>query len=489
VGGRVVRAGAATEGRGDNSLRWRSWAVGEWIGQTGRIRANDNATYGALAVDHITQGDERKSVCSDATTLFQETFRPQFHYTARTGWINDANGMIHYKGWWHLFHQHRPPGSPATVWGHAASDDLLHWRHLPTAIPCEENDAIFSGSGLVDWENASSLRRGDDPPFLFFYTLHPDAKSGRKATQCMAYSTDGARTFEKFSGNPILSTRDNNDRDPKVFWHKPTRAWFMVLSLSRNNADREHATYGLFRSKDLRSWALLQEIGPGAWYWECPDMFEMPVDGDPARTKWILAKGSGPKTETPNAYPGMPFNQQMSFPRELTLRTTPDGPRLFRQPVPEIEMLYAREHQSPVRALNPGDNPLAGIGHDLLDIELEMEPQGAERVNLVLRGEEITYEIKDAKLKAFGRTLSLPLTDGRLVLRTLLDRASIELFGNRGEVTHSGVFFPDPSDRSFSLTVSGGQAHLHRLVVRELRSIFSQDFIRAETTKIRTHIQ
>jgi hypothetical protein len=98
-------------------------------------------------------------------------------------------------------------------------------------------------------------------------------------------------------------------------------------------------------------------------------------------------------------------------------------------------------------------------------------------VSLVLRGAEIIYEVKGARMKAFGRTLSLPLADGKLLLRALLDRASIELFGNCGEVTHSGVFFPDPSDRSLSLTVSGGQAHLHRLVVRELRSIFSEESV------------
>lgn len=522
VDDRVVRAASATDARDPaRSFHWRTWDVSDLSGRTSRLLIHDKAASGAVEARQFTQSDECKAAPSDATTLMAETFRPQFHYTAKTGWLNDANGMLYYKSQWHLFHQHRPPGSPASVWGHAVSDDLLHWRHLPTAIPCEGKNAIFSGSGLVDWENASGLKRGDELPLLFFYSLHPASEAGIKTTQCMSFSTDGARTFEKFSGNPLLRTHDTRDRDPKVFWHKATRAWFMVLSLSRNNTDREHATYGLFRSRDLKSWELLQEIGPGPWYWECPDMFEMPLDGDASRAKWLLTKGSGdyivgsfdgerfkPETEpirthwganyygaqsfsdapggrrvqiawmstgkaaAPNAYPGMPFNQQMSFPRELTLRSTPEGPRLFRQPVAEIGKLRTKTRVVKPQMLQPGDNPLAGIGHDLLDIELELEPMQARQILLNLRGAEVPYDVKEAKLKILDRALALPLSDGRLVLRVLLDRASVELFGNGGAVTHSKVFFPDPADLAVTLTVSGGPARIHRLEARELRSIW-----------------
>ena len=150
-------------------------------------------------------------------------------------------------------------------------------------------------------ERIASETQGTDPPILLFYTLRPGGEAiiidptpnTPRATQCMAYSTDGGRTFTKFAGNPILRTPDCRDRDPKVLFHKPTRSWIMVLSLSRNNARRDEATYGIFRSPDLRNWELLQELGPGAWYWECPDMFELPIDGDPARTKWLLVKSSG----------------------------------------------------------------------------------------------------------------------------------------------------------------------------------------------------
>lgn len=380
------------------------------------------------------------------------------------------------------------------------------------------------GSAAVDWENTSGLRRGDDPPVLLFYTQHPPANAGRKATQCLAFSTNGGRTFEKFSGNPVLRTPDNNDRDPSVVWHAPSRAWFMVLSLSRNNIDREHATYGIFRSPDAKSWELIQEVGPGGWYWECPDFFEMPIDDDATRTKWVLMKGSGDyllgtfdgakfqpetepirtswgaayygqqtfhdapgrrrvsigwmnsgaKTDVPNHYPGMPFNQQMSFPRELTLRTTPAGPRIFREPVREIEKLHAASREITDRTLAPGENALGDFQSELLDHDLELDLRDAKLMRLNIRGAEVVIDAA-GKLKAFGRTLDLPMKDRVLTLRALIDRTSIELFANRGEVTHSGVFFPNPSERAISLTVEGAPAHIRRLKLRELRSIWAQE--------------
>jgi iduronate 2-sulfatase len=518
VDGRVVRAGSATEGRDpSHSLYRRTWDVTELAGRTARIRVNDQSAGGAVAVDQFEQSDTAKGVPADATVLGVESHRPQFHYTVLTGWQNDANGLLYYKGDWHLFHQHRPPPGDRIVWGHAVSKDLLHWQRWPTAIAGDDGDAAASGSGVIDWENASGLKHGDDPPILLFFTDMPPAGGERKATQCMAVSTDGLRTIEKFAGNPLLRTPATRDRDPKVFFHQPTRTWIMALSLSRNNADREHATYGLFRSKDLKSWELFQELGPGAWYWECPDMFELPVDGDRGRTKWIFMKGSGDYLigtfdgqrftaeagpirthwggsfyggqtfegapdgrrvhiawmstgkDGPSSWPGMPFNQQMSFPRELTLRTTPEGPRLFREPIAEIAQLYAKSYDLKMAALNPGDNPLADIHHDLLDVDMDVEIGAAGEVKLNLRGEEIVYDVKGGKLKVRDRALSLAPLDGRLVLRILLDRTSIELFANRGEVTHSIAFFPDPANHQIALNAEGGAAKVPRLVVRELK--------------------
>lgn len=512
VDNRVVRSASASETKDEShALYWRTWDVHEFAGRRARLRVNDQNPLGAIAVDQFMQSDDAKGLPVDATVCGRESLRPQFHYTAATGWLNDANGLNFYRGTWHLFHQHRPPDHPAIVWGHATSSDLLHWQRQPAAIKL--SDSAASGSAVIDATNASGLQRGPDAPMLLFYTLHPKGKT----TQCLAFSTDGGKTFEQSADNPILRTADLFDRDPKVLFDPVNKTWFMALSLSRNNEHREQATYGIYHSPDLKAWTLLNELGPGSWYWECPDMFPLPVDGDPAKTKWVFMKGSGdyllgtldergfkPETEPvrthwggnfyggqtfadapngrrvhiawvstgkdgPNSWPGMPFNQQMSFPRELTLRTTPEGPRLFREPIAEIAQLYGKTHDVPPRDLAPGDNALAGIQHELLDLDFEIDLQQAKQITLNLRGMEIVYDPKNEKLRVLGRAIALTSMSGKLVLRALLDRTSIELFGNHGEVTHTVAFFPAATERHLTLTAEGGKAHVNQLTVHELK--------------------
>ncbi len=527
VDGKVVRAASATEIKDPTkAMDWRTWDVRDLAGHTAQIRVNDQSSLGSIAVDSFTQSDKAKGLPVDASILGHESLRPQYHYTALFGWLNDANGLLYYQGTWHLFHQHRLPIHSGITWGHATSTDLLHWQRLPEAIKIEEGNGVAaSGSGLVDWQNRSGLQRGEHPPLLFFYSEHSHANLEDKITQCLAFSTDAGKTLELYKGNPLLVTPATKDRDPKVFYHEPSKAWIMVLSLSRDNKDREHATYGIFRSPDLKSWKLIQELGPGSWYWECPDMYELPIDGDPAKTKWVFQKGSGdyiigtfdghyftPETDPirtnwngnfygaqsftdapkgrrvhlawmstgkdgPKSWPGMPFNQQMSFPRELTLRTTPEGPRLFSEPVTEITQLYTKTHELKPRTLAPGSNALEGISGDLLDIELEIDLQAAQQVILNLRGDQIFYDVKEQRLRTTGRDrefamLSLKPQNGKLHLRILLDITSIELFGNHGEVNHARDFFPDPSNHNLSLTVKGGPAQVSKLVVHELKSIW-----------------
>jgi sucrose-6-phosphate hydrolase SacC (GH32 family) len=521
VEGEVVRAAGATEAKDpDHTLRWRTWDVRALKGRRATIRVNDQSSFGSLVVDQFIQSDDAKGVPCDATHLGHESHRPQFHYTALTGWLNDANGLLQYKGAWHLFHQHRPVDGSGICWGHAVSRDLLHWERLPDAIASGNKDACASGSGLVDWENASDLKQGEDPPILLFHTLMPPPNPDTKATQCLVYSTDGLKTLRNFSGNPVLRTPATRDRDPKVFFHAPTHAWIMALSLSRNNTDREHATYGLFRSKDLKSWDLIQELGPGPWFWECPDMFELPLNGDLQKMKWIFMKGSGdymvgefdgnhftPEAgpirihwggnfygaqtfsddllgqriqmgwmstgkNGPSSYPGMPFNQQMSVPIELTLRSTPDGPRIFRNPVRELEKLRVKTHDIGARKLAPEENALEAMKPGLMEIELEMTLGEAKKLSLKCRGEELSYDVKSRKLRCGTSNPTIELKDGKLALHVFLDRTSIEAFVNGGAWDVNAIYFPDMSDETLSLTVDGGAAQIQKLVVHELKGIW-----------------
>ncbi|WP_395737857.1 sulfatase-like hydrolase/transferase [Prosthecobacter sp.] len=527
IDGKVVRAAGATEIKDPTkSMLWRTWDVSDLKGKTAQIRVNDQSIQGSIAVDSFAQSDTAKGLPVDASILGYESLRPQYHYTTLTGWLNDANGLVYDQGVWHLFHQHRPPDRSGITWGHAKSNDLLHWQRLPEAIQIDDGNGVAaSGSGMVDWKDHSGLQRGEHPPLLFFYSEHSHAPAEDRINQCLAFSNDAGKTFEFYEGNPLLVTPATKDRDPKVFYHGPSQAWIMALSLSRDNKDREHATYGIFRSPDLKSWKLIQELGPGSWFWECPDMYPLNVDGDPARTKWIFQKGSGDyivgtfdghkfTAETdpirtnwggnfygaqsfndapngrrvhlgwmstgkdgPKSWPGMPFNQQMSFPRELTLRTTPEGPRLFSEPVDEISQLYKKTREVKPRPLSPGENALEGISGDLLDIELEVELQSAQQITFNLRGDPIFYDVKEQRLRITGRDrefamLSLKPQNGKLILRILLDITSIELFGNHGEVNHARDFFPNPSNHTLSLTVKGGPAQVSKLIVHELKSIW-----------------
>ncbi len=220
---------------------------------------------------------------------YQELYRPQFHFTPAQNWMNDPNGLVYYKGEYHLFYQHNPFGNTwgHMSWGHAVSRDLVHWQQLPVAIPEEGNEAIFSGSAVVDHHNTSGFGTRRNPPMVAIYTsARPDDQN-----QSLAYSTDRGRTWTKYAGNPVLDDADREFRDPKVFWYEPAREWRMVAvkALQRKVA--------IYRSKDLKAWTHLSDFGPanavgGAW--ECPDLFPLEVNGKRHKTKWVMLVSLNP---------------------------------------------------------------------------------------------------------------------------------------------------------------------------------------------------
>ena len=158
---------------------------------------------------------------------YREPYRPQFHFTPAANWMNDPNGLVYYRGEYHLFYQHNPFGNTwgHMSWGHAVSRDLVHWTHLPVAIPEEGDEAIFSGSAVVDRRNTSGFGSRRDPAMVAIYT---SARPGSQA-QSLAYSTDRGRTWTKYAGNPVLDIGSGEFRDPKVFWYAPERKWVMAV--------------------------------------------------------------------------------------------------------------------------------------------------------------------------------------------------------------------------------------------------------------------
>ena len=217
----------------------------------------------------------------------REKFRPTYHFSPLYGWMNDPNGMVYKDGEYHLFYQHNPYGSKwgNMHWGHAISKDLINWEHRPDAITPDALGTIFSGSAVVDTDNTAGFGAG---AIVAIYTQNSD-----RQVQSIAYSTDNGRSFTKYENNPVLTSDARDFRDPKVFWHKETQRWIMLLAVGQEMQ--------IFSSTNLKDWAFESSFGEGqgahGGVWECPDLFELPVDGTNEK-KWVLLC---------NLNPGGPF--------------------------------------------------------------------------------------------------------------------------------------------------------------------------------------
>ena len=222
---------------------------------------------------------------------FAEPYRPQFHYTPAENWMNDPNGLVYFKGEYHLFYQHNPDGNDwgNMSWGHAVSSDLVHWKELALAIPHDENEMVFSGSAVIDYPNTTGFGSKANPAMVAVYTSA--RRDGPGQDQALAYSLDRGRTWTKYEGNPVLDLDNEEFRDPKVQWYEPTKSWLMTVVKA---TERKVAFYS---SKDLKEWTHLSDFGPqGAvgGVWECPDLFPLPVDGKATKRKWVLVVSLNP---------------------------------------------------------------------------------------------------------------------------------------------------------------------------------------------------
>jgi len=378
------------------------------------------------------------TVASPPGSHSAEPFRPHYHFTPERNWINDPNGLVFFRGEYHLFFQHNPFGDKwgHMSWGHAVSRDLVNWDELPIALPEADGLMIFSGSTVVDWRNTSGFGKDRQPPLVAIYTASRMA-DGRQA-QCIASSTDRGRSWSKFPGNPVLDLASNNFRDPKVFWFEPAQRWIMVVSKAE---ERRIQFYG---SRNLKQWTRLSEFGPAGstnGVWECPDLFPLPIEGRPHQSAWVLvvnvgsgspAGGSGTqyfvgefdgqqfKNEKPPSTPGdalwadygrdcyaavswsdipkadnrriwlgwmsnweyaqdvptAPWRNAMTIPRELSLRETIGGLHMIQKPAREPQRLRGRHY-----AFKGGTNAQANqwlgkanIISDSLEMFLELEP-------------------------------------------------------------------------------------------------------------------
>lgn len=221
-------------------------------------------------------------------TTNTDYYRPYYHFTPLYGWMNDPNGMVYKDGEYHLYFQYNPYGSKwgNMHWGHAVSRDLIHWEHLDPAIARDPVGHIFSGSSVVDKKNTAGF--GKDA----IIAIYTNNSVNHDEVQCIAYSNDNGRTFTKYEGNPVLTPFDGlkDFRDPKVFWYEKDKCWFMIVS-----ADKETRFY---KSKNLKKWDYVSAFGKGLGQqpcqYECPDFFQLPVNGDEKNKKWVMTMNINP---------------------------------------------------------------------------------------------------------------------------------------------------------------------------------------------------
>lgn len=233
----------------------------------------------------------------NVTTDLECRFRPRHHFAAERNWLNDPNGLVYANGTYHLFFQHNPDGNVwgNMSWGHATSTDLLNWVEQPLAIACDEQEAIYSGSAVLDVHNTSGFGTPDVPPLVAIYTSAYSAESplGGRQAQSLAYSTDDGATWIKYDGNPVLDRASSDFRDPKVFWYDGSAGSYWVMAAVEA---LDHQIV-LYKSPDLRNWEYLSAFGPAnatGGVWECPDLFELAIDGNAENSKWVLVVNLNP---------------------------------------------------------------------------------------------------------------------------------------------------------------------------------------------------
>lgn len=273
-------------------------------------------------------------------TTNTDYYRPSYHFTPLYGWMNDPNGMVYKDGEYHLYFQYNPYGSKwgNMHWGHAVSKDLVHWEHLDPAIARDPVGHIFSGSSVVDKKNTAGF--GKDA----IIAIYTNNSVNHDEVQCIAYSNDNGRTFTKYEGNPVLTPFDGlkDFRDPKVFWYEKGKCWYMIVS-----ADKETRFY---KSKNLKKWTYVSAFGNGMGQqpcqYECPDFFQLPVNGDKKKMKWVM---------TMNINPGCWFGGSATeyFVGDF------DGKKFTCPDANEVKWLdWGKDHYATVTFSNTGDRVL-----------------------------------------------------------------------------------------------------------------------------------
>ena len=443
-----------------------------------------------------------------AEGYYHEEFRPMIHFSAKIGWINDPNGLVFDGKQYHLFFQHNPADSNwgNMTWGHAVSEDLIHWHELDSALQPDRLGTMFSGSGIVDKNNVSGLKSGEADPILLFYTAaggNSALSAGKPHTQCMAYSIDGGKTFTKYANNPVIEHIEGGNRDPKVVWCEEMGCYLLALYLDRDE-------YVIFRSDDLTHFTEIQRLhlkGDD----ECPDIYPLNVENEPNVRKWIFSGASDfylvgdikdgkfvPTQESRpyhyghrNSYaaqtfsdvpdrrikiawdvlhaPESVFENQMGIPVEVSLRKVGEDYRLRTLPVKEFGSL--RERTETFR-IKDAANFRYALDRKGYDIELTA-PKNSPDFAIRFFGYELRVKPSENTLSYHNVTMPLSYTDGEIKLRLISDVLGLEIFADDGLIYSVVGSLADYGIRYLKVeSLTGEQAPDVTLTVHTLKGIW-----------------
>lgn len=474
------------------------------------INAETPLVYSA-GLKSISQSD----FPTDKAVFYNDALRPKAHLCAARGWLNDPNALYYYDGTWHVSFQHNPFGADwgNIHWGHAYGSDLYHWTETDDILKPDSWGVPFSGYAIVDNDNILGLQKGSDPTIAAIYTAAGEngyLSRSRLYSQCLAFSTDGGFTWERYKDNPVLPFFTTNTRDPQIVWSDEDNAWVMVVFLYDNE-------YAFFESPNLISWTETSRfIIPNDW--ECPDFYKMKVEGS-SEELWVLSGVHNiyfvgtfaggvfsPLTEaayqdlnreylaphtfvnTPGNrriqvgcigngnFPNLPFNQAISFPKELTLHKYAGGYKLYAIPCHEIENGYNNANKvsvsettlsSSAKSLSGGAFHIKGV-YDLGKTTASSFGFNLDGITFTYDKESGSYSVSGNILpRSYGGNSTVP-SNGIVTIEIIYDCSILEVFVNSGESSLTATFTDKISNKSISTMANGGDVYVKSLVMAEL---------------------
>lgn len=545
-----------------DAFTWGYLDMSEYVGKTAILACNSEGEQELLKFIKFSdqQGEFKEP-------LYSEVGRPQFHFTPKHMWNNDPNGLYYLDGLYHMSFQNSAinMGWGNMYWGHAVSKDLLHWEESsewPRVLrsggrghknrhPSMALGECFSGGAAVDVKNVLGLQKPGGPQTVII--AYTDTQLG----ECIAISTDGGKRFvTQAETNPAFvhpspktiperfkkfyrHAGKSHGRDPKPFWHEPTESWVMVSYLMGLDPTMASGHMVFYTSRDLKSWEFASKTEKyfpedyeekkkrSDWsikdFHECPDFFQLPVDGDENKMKWVLIGGMmkyqvgdfDGKTFTPDektyhqgmfgdmkagqafsnapngraiylmwsrirphlSKPRPPFQQGMTLPVEFKLMSTAAGLRLSYHPIKEMKNIKGKELFSIKNQQVTSGNDL--VFDPLMDtIEVELIATASAKTDLItvkFGASEVKYEINSGKVKG-AKIMRAPKAGEKFTMRFIIDKAQWNLFFNEGlSYMHYARMDPGKALKQFRIsTAPGGSVKIDSLKVYELKSVWNK---------------